>query len=67
MNPALEFFPMLECHLDAVAAAGFAGVEFSNNMIGEYLDRPEAFQKANPAPVIRARWRSSSIVASYHG
>ncbi len=32
--------------LDAVAAAGFAGVEFSNNMIGDYLDRPEAFEKA---------------------
>jgi sugar phosphate isomerase/epimerase len=32
--------------LDGVAAAGFAGVEFSNNMIGDYLDRPGAFQKA---------------------
>ena len=32
--------------LDAVAAAGFAGVEFSNNMIGSYADRPAAFQKA---------------------
>jgi sugar phosphate isomerase/epimerase len=32
--------------LDAVAAAGFVGVEFSNNMIGAYVDQPEAFQKA---------------------
>jgi sugar phosphate isomerase/epimerase len=32
--------------LSAVAAAGFAGVEFSNNMIGDHLDRPEAFQQA---------------------
>jgi inosose dehydratase len=32
--------------LDAIAAAGYAGVEFSNNMIGDYYDRPEAFEKA---------------------
>ncbi len=32
--------------LDAMAAAGFGGVEFSNNTIGSYADRPEAFQKA---------------------
>jgi sugar phosphate isomerase/epimerase len=32
--------------LDAVAAAGYAGVEFSNSMIGPYEDRPAAFQAA---------------------
>ena len=32
--------------LDAIAAAGYAGVEFSNAMIGDYYDRPEAFEKA---------------------
>lgn len=32
--------------LDAVAAAGYAGVEFSNNMIGVYADRPADFEKA---------------------
>lgn len=32
--------------LDAVAAAGYAGVEFSNQMIGSYLSRPAAFQQA---------------------
>ena len=31
--------------LDAVAAAGYAGVEFSNNMIGRFIDQPEAFEK----------------------
>ena len=29
--------------LDAVAAAGYAGVEFGNNMIGRFLDQPAAF------------------------
>ena len=32
--------------LDAIAAAGYAGVEFSNAMIGDYYDRPEAFGEA---------------------
>jgi inosose dehydratase len=32
--------------LDAIAAAGYVGVEFSNNMVGDYYDRPEAFEKA---------------------
>jgi len=32
--------------LAAMAAAGYAGVEFSNNMIGDYYDRPEAFRAA---------------------
>jgi inosose dehydratase len=31
--------------LDAVAAAGYAGVEFSNNMIGRFYDRPDQFEK----------------------
>ena len=30
--------------LDAVAAAGYAGVEFSNVMIGEYWERPSEFE-----------------------
>jgi inosose dehydratase len=32
--------------LDAMAATGYAGVEFSSNMIGSYADRPEDFEKA---------------------
>lgn len=32
--------------LDAVAAAGYAGVEFSNAMIGPYADAPDRFQAA---------------------
>lgn len=32
--------------MDAVAVAGYQGVEFSNAMIGDYRDRPEDFQKA---------------------
>jgi sugar phosphate isomerase/epimerase len=32
--------------LDAVAAAGYAGVEFSNAMIGSYGEQPAAFQQA---------------------
>jgi inosose dehydratase len=32
--------------LDSVAGAGYAGVEFSNVMIGDYWDRPAAFQSA---------------------
>jgi inosose dehydratase len=32
--------------LDAVAAAGYVGVEFSNNMIGAYLEQPAQFEKA---------------------
>ena len=32
--------------LDAVAAAGYQGVEFSNVMIGGFWDRPEEFAKA---------------------
>jgi len=32
--------------MDAVAAAGYQGVEFSNAMIGDYWDRPEDFRRA---------------------
>ena len=32
--------------LDQMAAAGFAGAEFSNQMIGGYADRPADFEKA---------------------
>jgi sugar phosphate isomerase/epimerase len=32
--------------LDAVAKAGYQGVEFSNVMIGDYWDRPDAFRRA---------------------
>ena len=32
--------------LDTVAAAGYAGVEFSNQMIGNYAGRPAEFEKA---------------------
>lgn len=32
--------------LDAVAAAGYQGVEFSNVMIGDYWDRPDDFRSA---------------------
>ena len=32
--------------LDAIALAGYAGVEFSNNMIGSYLERPQQFEEA---------------------
>jgi len=32
--------------LDAASAAGYGGVEFSNNMIGAYWQRPAAFQEA---------------------
>ncbi len=31
--------------LDAIAAAGYAGVEFSNNMIGAYLEQPARFAR----------------------
>ncbi len=32
--------------LDSVAGARYAGVEFSNIMIGDYWDRPVAFRSA---------------------
>ena len=32
--------------LDAVAAAGYEGVEFANSMIGDYWDKPQEFEKA---------------------
>ncbi len=32
--------------LDAVAAAGYRGIEITNAMIGEYAERPEAFAEA---------------------
>jgi sugar phosphate isomerase/epimerase len=32
--------------LDAIAEAGYSGVEFSNNMIGSYLDLPLEFEQA---------------------
>ena len=32
--------------LDAVAAAGYQGIEITNSMIGEYADRPADFAKA---------------------
>jgi sugar phosphate isomerase/epimerase len=32
--------------LESVARAGYAGVEFSNQMIGEYLAQPERFARA---------------------
>jgi Xylose isomerase-like TIM barrel len=32
--------------LDAIAAAGYAGVEFSNNMLGPYVERPYEFKAA---------------------
>ena len=32
--------------LDAVSRAGYEGVEFSNNMIGHYLDTPDRFASA---------------------
>ena len=32
--------------LDMMARAGYSGVEFSRTMIGEYLDRPDAFERA---------------------
>jgi sugar phosphate isomerase/epimerase len=35
-----------EAILDALAQAGYAGVEFSNNMIGAFLDQPEQFEAA---------------------
>jgi inosose dehydratase len=31
--------------LDAIAAAGYSGVEFSNNMIGRFIDQPAAFEQ----------------------
>jgi sugar phosphate isomerase/epimerase len=31
--------------LDAIAAAGYAGVEFSNNMIGKFFEHPGQFEK----------------------
>lgn len=39
--------------LDAIAAAGYAGVEFSNNMIGAYLEKPRQFEKALEARGLR--------------
>ena len=39
--------------LDAIAAAGYSGVEFSNVMIGPYLDAPQAFQHALEARGLR--------------
>jgi inosose dehydratase len=32
--------------LNAIATAGYTGVEFSNNMIGSYLEQPQKFEKA---------------------
>lgn len=32
--------------MDAVAGAAYSGVEFSNGMIGDYLERPEAYSQA---------------------
>ncbi len=31
--------------LDAVAAAGYAGIEFSNNMIGRFFEQPTLFER----------------------
>ncbi len=39
--------------LDAIAAAGYAGVEFSNHMIGAYLEQPEKFEQALEARGLR--------------
>jgi sugar phosphate isomerase/epimerase len=39
--------------LEAVSAAGYAGVEFSNNMIGAYLEQPGQFEKALEANRLR--------------
>jgi inosose dehydratase len=44
LGPAWQGKP--EEILDAAAAAGYSGVEFSNAMIGPYLDHPEAFERA---------------------
>ncbi len=32
--------------LDVIAEAGYSGVEFSNNMIGSYLEQPQEFEQA---------------------
>jgi sugar phosphate isomerase/epimerase len=50
--------------LDAVGAAGYAGVEFAASMIGDYYDRPAAFAEALAA---RGLELAAFAYASPHG